>query len=96
MGKNPCIIIKEQGAKARKKREKIDSVDHTSESVLEKASKKNDLIYGFYDDLVRAFILEGYPVHRAEKHIQEWVENDLLSTMWMDGFHLVGYDLAVF
>lgn len=98
MGKNPSIIIKEQGAKARRKREKMDSVKHSGESVLDKASKtnKNALIYGFYDDLVKAFIVEGYTTKKAEKHIREWIDNDLLSMMWLDGFQLVGYDMAVF
>ena len=96
MGKNPCIIIKEQGAKARKKRDKIDSLGSNG-SVLEIASKKNNgLTYGFYDDLVKAFMIEGYPAHRAEKHIQEWIDNDLLSTLWIEGYHLVGYDMGVF
>lgn len=97
MGKNPCIIIKEQGAKARKKRDKLDSFDRIRGSVLDEASDMNNgLTYGFYDDLVKAFMMEGYPAHRAEKHIQEWVDNDLLSTLWIEGYHLVGYDLKVF
>ena len=97
MGKNPCIIIKEQGAKARKKIEKMESIDHVKGSVIEKACEQNyGLTYGFYDDLVKAFLIEGYPVNRAKKHIKEWVDNDLLSTLWIDGYYLVGYDQKVF
>lgn len=93
MGKNPCIIIKEQGAKARKRRARLNSLDHERVSVLEKAEEQmnNGLIYGFYQDLMKAFMVEGYPVIRAEKHIKEWAENELIDVVWVDGFHLVGY-----
>ena len=75
----------------------MDSIEHIGESVLETASRTNNgLTFGFYDDLVKAFMIEGYPAHRAEKHIQEWVDNDLLSTLWMEGYHLIGYDMEVF
>ena len=96
MGKNPSIIIKEQGAKARARREKIGSIDKIGESILDTASKKNNSPCGFYDELIKAFMIEGYPTHRAEKHIKEWVDNDLLDVFWMEGYHIVGYDNGVF
>lgn len=92
MGKNPSIIIKEQAAKAKKKRDMIASVEHTGESVLEKASKKYGQPCGFYEDLIKAFMIEGYPTKRAEKHISEWADRDILDIFWMDGYHVVAYD----
>lgn len=97
MGKNPSIIIKEQGAKARTRLEKVGSLDDKiSESVLETASKQNGFPCGLYQDLLKAFMIEGYPMIRAEKHIREWAENDLIDVFWVQGYQLVGYGADVF
>lgn len=91
MGKNPGIIIKEQRAKAREIVRKAESAGWSTDEILKEARDKYECTCGYYKDLMQAFMLEGYTAHRAERHISEWVDNDLILVTFMKGYKIVGY-----
>lgn len=91
MGKNPGIIIKEQRAKARETAIKAESAGWRDDEILREARDKYECTCGYYKDLMQAFMIEGYTAHRAEKHIGEWVDNDLIMIAYLKGYKLVGY-----
>ena len=91
MGKNPSIIIREQAAKAKKKIEKIKELDPDNKGPLYTESIEYHCYCGFYNELVKAFMAEGYSAKHAEKHITEWVDNDFIWIGYKDGYKIVGY-----
>ena len=91
MGKNPGIIIKEQRALAREAYNRAESAGIPNDEILIDARNRFNCTCGYYADLLRAFMIEGYTVARADKHIKEWVENDLLFVTFLNGYKVVGY-----
>ena len=91
MGKNPSIIIKEQRAKARDMAMEGRQRGLQDDIVAEAAEKSGYTTCGYYRDLLQAFMIEGYTTIRAEKHIREWADLDLLSVFFVKGYKLVGY-----
>lgn len=90
MGKNPSVIIREQAAKAKRRLEKIRD-SHSPGGILYEESQKNNCYCGYYNDLLKAFMIEGYSQKKAEKHINEWVDNDFLWIGTRGGYEIVGY-----
>lgn len=91
MGKNPGTIIKEQRAKAREAAIKAESAGWKYDVILKEARDKYECTCGYYKELMQAFMAEGYTAYRAEKHIKEWVDYDLIMITYLNGYKLVGY-----
>ena len=89
MGKNPNIIFRELSSKAENKRDKIESLKGTNQ-ILE-AGIKDKCNYVTYKEVVKSFLLEGYTESRAEKHIKQWLDYDLVTSRYIDGTRFLGF-----
>ena len=90
MGKNPSGIFRELYSESKRKYDKIASFPDVVKSRIHQMSDEDRCCYVLYADVIRKFLKEGYPERKALKHIQEWVDNDLLMVRYAEGYRLIG------
>ena len=96
MGKNPSIIFRELTKQAKHRQKAIGSVDGSTKSNLYKANEQDHCFYVLYKDVVKNFLIEGYSEYRAEKHINQWIDYDIIGVRYIDGIKYIGFsDQAV-
>lgn len=95
MGKDPGTIYRQESAKARHMAGVINSSDKASDGILTKGNKMTASNCIFYDNVIKTFLLEGYPVDKAEKHIKQWIDYDLVWVGYVDTYKLIGFPNGV-
>lgn len=94
VGQNPSIIFKQLYSKAKHRQETVKSIDGLSiDNVLYKANAADHCYYLFYNEVVKEFLLQGYSEQKAEKHIKQWIDYDLVSVAYRDGYKLLSLSL---
>lgn len=89
MGKNPSIIFRELYRKAKNVDGMISSVDgHNTPYDL---GRQDGCYYVNYKEVVKDFLKEGYSEGRAVKHIEQWIDSDLLFVRFSDGVKFIGF-----
>ena len=91
MGKNPNVIFRELYAKAKKRHELATNADGTTQDPIAIMEKEDHCYYTVYSKVVKSFILEGYSEQKADKHIMQWVDNDILTIRMRNGWRYVGF-----
>ena len=90
MGQNPSIIFRQLYSKAKHRQETIESIDGAAaDNVLYKMNTADHCYYLFYKEVIKEFLLQGYSEQKAEKHIKQWVDYDLASVTYRDGYKLI-------
>ena len=89
MGKNPNTIFRELYRKAKNREAKAISVGSTN-SVLE-MGKQDGCVYVTEKEVIQNFMIEGYSELRANKHILQWIDYDLLFIRYNNGFKYIGF-----
>ena len=91
MGRTPNVIFRELYRNAKKKIDKINSLDdNINKPMIAQISKEDHCYYVYYQDVVKAFMMEGYSEEKAVKHIMKWLDNDFLTARYMDKYKLIG------
>ena len=90
MGKNPSNIFRELYKEAKRKQDKINSIDGAVRSRALVMGEEDHCCYVLYRDVIKIFLKEGYPENKAAKHIAQWVDNDLITIRYKDGYQFVG------
>lgn len=90
MGKNPNIIFRDLYRHQKKRMDKISSVSDAVKDRIDSLSEKDKCLYIPYKDVIKAFMIEGYPENKAAKHITTWIDNDLITDRYIEGYHLIG------
>ena len=90
MGKNPSNIFRELYKEAKRKQDTITSVDGSIKGMVTRLSEEDHCCYIMYNEVIKTFLKEGYPVNKAEKHITQWIDNDLITMRYSDGYRLIG------
>ena len=90
MGKNPSNIFRELYAEAKQRQKTIGSVDGSIKGMVYRLSEEDHCYYVMYDRVIKVFLKEGYPVKKAEKHITQWIDNDLITMRYAEGYRLIG------
>lgn len=88
MGKNPNTIFKEIYRKAKHRQEAIVSTGNTNDTI--KMSNQDKCLYVPYKEVIKEFLMEGYPEQRAIKHIDQWIDYDLIFVRYSDGYKYIG------
>lgn len=89
MGKNPSIIFRELYRKAKNKEGMITSLNGSNKPY--EMGKEDGCYYVPYKEVVRDFLVEGYTEGKAIKHIDQWVDYDLVFIRFSDGYKYVGF-----
>lgn len=90
MGKNPNVIFRELYRKEKRKRDMISSVSDAVKDRITVMSEQDRCYYIPYRDVIKAFMIEGYSESKAIKHVTTWIDNDLISDRYSEGYHLIG------
>ncbi len=90
MGKNPSNIFREIYKEAKRKQDSITSVDGVLKSRTIRMGEEDHCCYVLYPEVIKVFLKEGYPVKKAEKHIEQWLDNDLITMRYADGYRFIG------
>lgn len=89
MGKNPSIIFRELYRKAKNKEGMIDSLGGSN--VPHTLGKEDKCLYVTYKEVIKDFLKEGYTENRAIKHIEQWVDYDIIFIRYYDGYKYIGF-----
>ena len=96
MGKNPNVIFRELSIKAKHKQKVIGSIDDKIPSAVYLANVQDGCFYVPYEVVVKRFLIEGYSAPKAEKHINQWLDYDMIGLRYIDGSKFIGFsDQAV-
>lgn len=93
MGKNPSTIYKEIYRKAQHRQDTITS--QGLKTPITEMNAQDKCLYVLYKEVVKEFLLEGYSEQRAIKHIDQWIDYDLIFTRYSDGYKFVGFSPGV-
>ena len=91
MGKNPNVIFRELYRHEKRKTMMVNSVSDAVKDRIAKLGEQDGCYYIPYKDVVKAFMIEGYPENKAIKHITSWIDNDLITDRYSEGYHLIGF-----
>ena len=96
MGKNPNVIFRELSIKAKQKQKAIDSHANVIPTSIHLANIQDRCIYVPYETVIKTFLIEGYSAPKAEKHINQWLDYDMIGLRYIDGSKFIGFsDLGV-
>ena len=90
MGKNPNVIFRELYRKAKKRHDAV-IMTGAEKDFRVSMEEQDHCYYTAYNQVVKAFIIEGHSEQKADKHIMQWVDNDLLSIRLYDGWRYIGF-----
>ena len=89
MGKNPSTIFRELYRTAKHREGKYTSMGGTN-GLLE-MSKQDGCVYVTEKEVIQSFMIEGYSELRANKHILQWIDYDLLFVRYNNGYKYIGF-----
>ncbi len=89
MGKNPSTIFRELYRKAKNREGKANSTGFTN-AVME-MGKQDGCVYVTEKEVIQNFMIEGYSELRANKHIAQWIDYDLLFIRYNNGYKYIGF-----
>ena len=89
MGKNPSTIFRELYKKAKHRKGVADSVDG-SNAVIE-MERQDKCLYVTEKEVIQCFMIEGYSELRANRHILQWIDYDLLFVRYNNGYKYIGF-----
>ena len=89
MGKNPSTIFRELYRKAKHRENKITS--EGGSSIVLDMNKQDGCVYITEKEVIQTFLTEGYSELRANKHIDQWIDYDLLFVRYNNGFKFIGF-----
>ena len=96
MGKNPSAIFRELYKKAKNTQDMLASMPGAKGSeVIAEMNNQDGCYYVTYDVVMRSFLMEGYSVSRANKHIDQWIDFNILFVRYKDGFKFIGFGSEV-
>ena len=93
MGKDPGLILKQQIAKAIHRIKTADSAEN--DNVMTRVHDKTGSYCLPYNEVVKAFLVEGYTDTKAEKYIAKWADYDLVWIGYIEGYHLIGFSEVI-
>ena len=93
MGKNPSIIFRELYKKA-KHRDSITSSVNGSSGPYD-MGKQDGCYYVTEKEVIKNFLIEGYSEQKAERHIDQWIEYDIVFVRYKDGYKYIGFNKDV-
>ena len=93
MGKNPNAIFRELYRTAKHKAGIVDSVGGTNTPY--EMGKQDGCYYVTYQQVIKSFMIEGYSVQRAIRHIDQWIDYDILFVRYNDGTKFIGFNQDV-
>ena len=91
MGKNPNVIFRELYVKAKRRHGLALNEDGSTQDPIAIMELEDHCFYTTYSKVVKCFILEGYSEQKANKHIMQWVDNDILTIRTKNGWRYVGF-----
>lgn len=89
MGKNPSTIFRELYRKAKNKEAWADSTGSTN--IVLQMGKQDGCVYVTEKEVMQKFMIEGYSEIRANKHILQWIDYDLLFVRYNNGYKYIGF-----
>lgn len=89
MGKNPSIIFRELYRKAKNRDGMIASVNGSN--TPHNLGKQDDCYYVAYKEVIKDFLKEGYAESKAIKHIEQWIDYDLVFVRFDEGYKYIGF-----
>lgn len=89
MGKNPSTIFRELYIKAKHRKGVADSVDGTN--AVTEMERQDKCLYVTEKEVIQNFMIEGYSELRANRHILQWIDYDLLFVRYNNGYKYIGF-----
>ena len=93
MGKNPSTIFRELYRKAKHRNGIIGSVEGSNPAY--EMNMQDGCFYVTEKEVIKDFLLEGYSESRANKHIDQWIEYDILFVRYWNGYKYIGFSKDV-
>ena len=92
MSRTPNIIFRELYRKAKKAKDMtIAESDPDKIAPIVQYGIEDGCCYVPYTKVIASFLKEGYCEKKAEKHINTWIANDVLSMRYTpEGYRLIG------
>ena len=89
MGKNPSTIFRELYRKAKNREARVSSTGGSTVSI--DMGKQDGCVYVTEKEVLQNFLIEGYSEFRANKHILQWIDYDLLFVRYNNGYKYIGF-----
>lgn len=97
MGKNPSAIFRDLYKRAKQTQDIIASIpDAKGSKLIAEMNEQDGCYYVTFETVIKSFLMEGYSVSRANKHIDQWIDYDILFVRYKDGFKFIGFGRAGF
>lgn len=90
MGRTPNVIFRELYKREKKKSETIRAVGAEKTPIMI-MNEQDHCLYVTQQEVIKAFMMEGYSEQKALKHITTWLDNDFLTARYTrEGYKLIG------
>ncbi len=89
MGKNPSTIFRGLYRKCRDRSAKAKSTDSTN-AVID-MEQQDGCYYVPWKEVIQNFMVEGYGERKAIAHIEKWLDYEMITTRYSNGFKYIGF-----